>query len=259
MENASKLSIVIITFNEEKNIRRCLDSVKEVADEIIVVDSYSTDATEAICHEFGAKFSQNPFEGHIQQKNHAMHLASGDYILSLDADEALSDELKTSILKAKKTFTKEAYHVNRLTNYCGQWIHHSSWYPDRKLRLWKKGSGQWGGDNPHDKFIMEGEHSSEKLKGDLLHYSFYTVNQHIKQHQYFTDIAARVAYNKGKRSSILKLIIKPAFNFFSEYILRAGFLDGYYGYVICMNSAYANFLKYLKIYEIQRGKLDELK
>ena len=130
------LSAVIITYNEEKNIERCLLSLKGVVDEIVVVDSFSQDRTEAICAQYGVKFIQHAFEGHIQQKNWAITQASSPYVLSLDADEALSDELRQSILEAKNNWTAQGYFFNRLNNYCGQWIRHSGWYPDRKLRLW---------------------------------------------------------------------------------------------------------------------------
>ena len=131
-----QISAVVITFNEERNIKRCLKSLVGVADEIVVVDSYSTDRTEEICRSFNARFIKHRFEGHIQQKNWAILQASSPYILSLDADEALSDNLRTSILRAKENWTHDGYYFNRLTNYCGKWIRHTSWYPSRKLRLW---------------------------------------------------------------------------------------------------------------------------
>ena len=143
-----KVSAVIITYNEERNIKRCLDSIVGVADEIVVVDSYSTDRTEEICKAYHVKFIQHRFFGHIQQKNWAILQATSPYILSLDADEALSDELRLSILKAKKNWTHDGYYFNRLTNYCGKWIRHTSWYPARKLRLWDSRKGSWGGFNP---------------------------------------------------------------------------------------------------------------
>jgi len=171
-----KLSAVIITFNEERNIGRCLESLRGVVDDIVVVDSFSTDKTEAICLEHGARFVKHAFAGHIEQKNWAITQALYPHVLSLDADEALSDVLKQSILNAKANFNKQGYYMNRLTNYCGQWIRHSDWYPDRKLRLWDARKGSWGGTNPHDKYsLLAGDKESDWLKGDLLHYSYYTV------------------------------------------------------------------------------------
>ncbi|MCD4736894.1 MAG: glycosyltransferase family 2 protein [Bacteroidales bacterium] len=255
MDNQNKLSAVIITFNEEKNIGRCLDSIADVADEIIVVDSFSTDQTESICKKYNVIFIRNPFEGHIEQKNFAMKQATYDYILSLDADEVLSEELKQSILQAKSDFTYDAYTFNRLTNYCGKWINHCGWYPDKKLRLLNKHKGKWGGENPHDKIIVGTEDRVKQLSGDLLHYSYNNVREHFKQIQLFTDINSRAAFNKGKKTSIAGILLRPSFCFFRDYFLKTGFLDGYYGLVICLNSAYANFLKYLKLHELNRGKL----
>jgi len=256
MEKQDKLSAVIITFNEEKNIARCLDSLTGVADEIIVVDSFSTDQTENICNQKNVKFIQNNFEGHIEQKNFAMNQATYEYVLSLDADEVLDEELKRSILKEKNDFLHDAYKFNRLTSYCGKWIKHCGWYPDKKLRLWNKNKGKWGGENPHDMVIMTNNTSVKQLRGDLLHYSYHNVNEHIKQIHLFSDISSKVAFNKGKKTNILALLIKPAFKFFKSYFMEAGFMDGYYGLIICINSAYATFLKYLKLHELNRNKLN---
>jgi len=247
-----KISAVIITFNEEKNIRRCILSLQPVVEEILVVDSYSTDNTVAICQEMGVQVIQHPFEGHIQQKNFGVSQATYDYILSLDADEALSDRLGQSILSAKQNLVADAYAFNRLTNYCGKWIYHCGWYPDRKLRLWKKQTGSWGGTNPHDKVIMAQGQKPIHLTGDLLHYSFYTLDQHIEQINYFSSISAEAAFREGKRSNLLKILYKPLAKFLKGYVLKAGFLDGYYGWIICVNSAHAKFLKYTKLYELQR-------
>ncbi|MEK6565704.1 MAG: glycosyltransferase family 2 protein, partial [Bacteroidota bacterium] len=131
----TRLSVVIITHNEEQNIARCLESIRGVADEIVVVDSFSTDKTRAICQKHGARFIRHKFEGHIEQKNFAMRQAKSPYILSLDADEALSPELRQSILDVKNNWASDGYRINRLTNYCGAWIRHCGWYPDTKLRL----------------------------------------------------------------------------------------------------------------------------
>jgi glycosyltransferase involved in cell wall biosynthesis len=150
-----KITGVIITFNEERNIERCLVSLKKVCDEIIVLDSFSTDQTEAICHSHHVKFVQHAFDGHIQQKNRALQLAETEWVLSLDADEALTEELSQSILKVKQHPTGEAYAFNRLTNYCGHWVKHCGWYPDTKTRLVKKERAHWTGVNPHDRGIIK--------------------------------------------------------------------------------------------------------
>lgn len=249
-----QLSVVIITFNEEKNIGRCLDSVQDVADDIVVVDSFSTDLTEAICKEKGARFVQHRFEGHIEQKNWAITQAKYPYVLSLDADEALDETLKRSIIEAKNNWRYDGYTMNRLTNYCGQWIKHCGWYPDTKLRLWDSRKGRWGGVNPHDKYEMDEDAKIGHLKGDILHYSYYTLEDHYKQVNYFTDIASKALYKNGKNASWIKLVISPVVKFIRDYFIKLGILDGYYGFVISRISAYATYLKYKKLRKLHAQK-----
>jgi glycosyltransferase involved in cell wall biosynthesis len=242
-----KISVIIITRNEEKNIGRCLDSVKELADEIIVVDSFSTDWTEEICKSKGAKFFQHVFEGHIEQKTYATSLSEFSIILSLDADEALDDTLKRSIAEVKENWNHDGYEMNRLTNYCGTWIKHCGWYPDRKLRLFDKRKGKWGGMNPHDKFEMDNGSVIVRLKGDILHYSYYTIEDHYKQIEYFTTINAKASFDTGKQAPLWKLYLSPVFKFVQQYFIRLGFLDGQAGWQICRLSAWATYVKYKKL------------
>lgn len=245
-----KISAVIITYNEEKNIGRCLDSLMTIADDIVVVDSFSTDKTEEICREKGIRFVQNKFLGHIEQKNFAITQALHHYVLSLDADEELTPELAESISQVKKNWAADGYFVNRLTNYCGSWIRHGGWYPDKKLRLWDSRKGKWAGMNPHDRYELRPNSSTRKLKGDLLHYSFYSISQHVDQINYFTDISSETLFRKGKKAGIFMILFSPVYKFFRDFFLRGGFLDGYYGFIICSLSSYAKFLKYSKL----RGK-----
>lgn len=238
------ISAVIITFNEEKNIGRCLESLREIADEIVVLDSFSTDATAEICRSHGARFVQHAFDGHIQQKNRAMEMATHEVVLSLDADESLSPELKSSVLKAKADFSADAYEMNRLTNYCGKWVHYSGWYPDRKLRLWKKSKGRWGGVNPHDMVIPVDGASLNRLKGDILHYSYYTADDHFKQIEYFSNIAAREMYSARKQVSVPMIIAKVIAQWVKSYVVRLGMLDGRTGWLIAARSAFATWRKY---------------
>lgn len=247
------LSVVIITFNEEKNIGRCLDSLAGLADDIVVVDSFSTDRTEEICRSKGARFIQHAFEGHIQQKNWAITQAKFPHILSLDADEALDATLRQAILQVKNDWKKEGYYMNRLTNYCGKWIRHCGWYPDKKLRLWDSRKGHWTGINPHDKYeLFAGDNNTAHLPGDILHYSFYTIEQHLKQVEYFTDISSKALFQKGKKASLMHLIINPVIKFLRDYLLKLGFLDGYYGFIVCRISAKATYLKYAKLRALLR-------
>ncbi len=243
----TRISVVIITLNEEKNIERCIKSAQEIADEIVVVDSFSTDRTEEICEQYHVKFVKHKFEGYIEQKNWAVTQASNTHILSLDADEALSDELRNSIKEVKDNWNYDGYYFNRLTEYCGKQIRHCGWYPDRKLRLWDSRKGSWQGENPHDKFELQHGASKNILHGDLLHYSFYTIDQHLDQINKFSTIKANGLFKKGRKNNYLIMTLNPFFKFFKSYILKLGFLDGYYGYVICRNSAYSTFLKYAKL------------
>jgi glycosyltransferase involved in cell wall biosynthesis len=253
MASMTKISAAIITYNEERNIRRCLESLKSQVDEIVVVDSDSSDATRAICEEFETRFIVNAFEGHIQQKNFAIAQCNNEWVLSLDADEALTDELAQSIKAADLEGDVQGYSMNRLTNYCGKWIRHSGWYPDRKLRLFQKSTAGWGGVNPHDKIIMERGSKTAHLKGDLLHYSFYTRDDHIKQIHYFTDISSKALFDKGKRINSFMLVLKVMAKFLKSFVVRLGFLDGRSGFAIARNSAWATWLKYTKLRNLRKG------
>lgn len=247
-----KLSVVIITLNEEKNIGRCLESVKSIADDIVVVDSGSTDNTIEICRRFNARVILHPFEGHIQQKNWAISQANYPHILSLDADEALSEQLRDSILSVKKNWKRDGYKFNRLTNYCGKWIRHGSWYPSKKLRLWDSRKGKWKGENPHDKFIMEKGSRTKHLKGDLLHYSYYSIEAHIEQTNYFSDILADTMYQSRKRVNFFIILAHPLWRFFRDFFIKFGFLDGFTGLIITVNSSHETFLKYIKLRNLYR-------
>jgi glycosyltransferase involved in cell wall biosynthesis len=251
----NKLSVVIITLNEEKDIARCLNSVKDVADEIVVLDSFSTDNTKNICKNFNVNFHQHEFDGHIQQKNRAVELAKYELVFALDADEVPDSTLINEIISIKNKTDFDAYYFNRLTNYCGKWIRHSGWYPDKKLRIWNKTKGKWGGMNPHDKVIMEEGSKTKFLKGDLLHYSYYSIQQHINQINSFTNIGAKEAFKTGRKSNLFIAITKSFWKFFRDYFIKLGMLDGYYGFVICSLSAQATFIKYLKIRELIKIKI----
>jgi glycosyltransferase involved in cell wall biosynthesis len=244
------LSAVIITFNEEKNIGRCIDSLIGIADDIVVVDSFSTDKTEEICRSKGVRFVQHAFAGHIEQKNWAITQATYQHILSLDADEALDETLKKSVLEVKNNWEKQGYYMNRLTNYCGKWIKHCGWYPDKKLRLWDSAKGHWTGINPHDKYELHTGDTGH-LQGDILHYSFYTIEQHLRQVDYFTDISSKALFEKEKKANAFHLLINPTIKFLRDYIFKLGFLDGYYGFIVCKISAKATYLKYAKLKQLR--------
>ena len=248
-----RLSVAIITLNEEKNIGRCLESLGDLPDEILVVDSFSTDATKDICTPFGVRFVPHPFKGHKEQKNHAVSLARYDYILSLDADEALSDALREEIGKVKKNWRADAYEFNRLAHYGGErgkWIYHCGWYPGRKVRLFDRRKARWQGPyegaSLHEKVIVEPSSSIIHLPGNLLHYSFSSISEHVQKTNRYTDIAALEEFKRGKRARLHDFLRAP-WQFFRDYILKRGFLDGETGLVICTINALYVFLKYAKI------------
>lgn len=252
-KSAVKISAVIITLNEEKNIARCIESLQGVADEIVVIDSHSTDRTKEICLEMRVTFMEHTFEGYVKQKNYAVKQARYDHVLSLDADEALSPQLTQSILSVKKDWRYDGYKFNRLTNYCGRWIRHCGWYPDTKLRLWDRRKGQWEGDKVHETLKMLPDSKIQHLTGDLLHYSYHNIAHHIVQMNQYTTLMAEEKFKKNKRViPFLHLFLYPTWIFLKRYIFQLGCLDGYQGFVLCRHASYNKFLKYIKLRELYR-------
>lgn len=249
-----KLTVAIITYNEEKNIGRCISSIRDIADEILVVDSFSTDKTEAICLSWDVRFVKNTFIGHIEQKNFALELSTHDYVLSLDADEALSLELLEEIKTIKENCHHDGYKFNRLTNYNGHWVRYCGWYPDTKIRLVNKNKAQWRGLNPHDILQMNGAEKVGFLNGDLLHYSYESIASHVNQTNKFTTIAAKAAFLNGTKSSLFKIISRPLLKFLRDYFYKRGFLDGRNGFIICSINALSALLKYSKLRDLELGK-----
>ncbi|TYP70459.1 glycosyltransferase family 2 protein [Aquimarina intermedia] len=252
MQNTVKLSGVIITYNEERKIETCLKSLQGVVDEIVVVDSFSTDRTEEICNQYDVKFIKQQFLGYKEQKNFVISQASYDHIISLDGDEALSEELQETIIALKSNWVHDGYYMNRYNNFCGQWINHSDWYPDRKLRAFVKGKGEWKGINPHDSYKLYNPKNSAKLKGDILHWNYPTYSAFNQQIEKFSTISAHSYHELGKKSSLWKLFFNPSWAFLKSYVWRLGFLDGINGFVICSQTANLTFLKYLKLRELNK-------
>lgn len=245
---AVPLSVVIITFNEEANIARCLEAVRGIADEVVVIDSFSTDRTVEICRKHGAQVVQHAFAGYVQQKNFATAQAQHDYVLQLDADEVLTEELRQSILAAKQNWRGSGYTMARLTNYCGTWVRHGGWYPDRKLRLYDRRQGQWMGLLLHERYEVSSGEPVGMLAGDALHYSYNSVEQHVAQLNRFTSIAAEELWIRGKRNvSLFQLVVKPWWKFAHGYFFRLGMLDGFAGLSIATISAWGVFLKFAKL------------
>ena len=242
----SRISAVVITFNEERNIERCLSSLQNVVDEIIVVDSFSSDRTEEICKSFNVKFYKRKWDDYSSAKNFGNKKATYDWILSLDADEALSDELKKNILEIKNKSEIGNYKFNRMTNYCGQWIKHGAWYPDVKLRIFDRRKIKWTG-LIHETLTGKDLKNAGLLNGICYHYSYYNSQQHILQAQHYTDIVARELFNKAAKPIAVKTFISPVVKFIRDYFMRLGILDGATGFTIAWISAKATYWKYKKL------------
>lgn len=244
-----KISTVIITKNEETNIERCLLSVVDFSDEIIVVDDFSTDQTPAICKRYHVVFVQNKFKDFASQKNIALSKAKQALVFSIDADEEVSEKLKQSILAVKSNSDSLFYSMNRQTNYLGKWIRYSGWYPDTKIRLWQKEHARWQG-AVHE-VLQPKPQEVKHLKGDILHYSFPSLQWHISKLNHFTDIAAERMFSRNKRVSLMKMLFSMKFNFLKKYVFQLGFLDGYHGFLIALMSSYYTLLKYAKLRHLQ--------
>jgi len=254
-----KISAIIITKNEERNIERCLQSLKRIEDEVVVIDSFSTDNTRAICEKYNVKFVQQEWLGYAEQKNYANSLSSNDIILSIDADEALSMELQQSLhdlkLSNKQDFICK---VNRLTNYCGKWIHHCGWYPDKKTRIFNRNTTKWVG-TIHEAISYSRDTDIIQLKGDLQHYSYYSIDEHILQANKYSTLAAKEYFENNKKYPFFVSLFKSIWRFKRDYFFKGGFLDGFYGFVICTINAMTTFLKYVKLKQLYKTKSKNIK
>lgn len=249
------ISVLIITLNEERNIERAIRSVLSFADEIIVLDSLSTDQTKSICQGFDkVKFIERKWEGYSATKNFLNDQASFSYIFSLDADEAPDEEMQNAIISLKKEGLKGIYEINRLTNYCGKWIYHSGWYPDIKKRLFPTGSGKWDGAIVHEELVFEKGIECEMLKGHLQHYSYYDFKDHRERADKYSRLTAQKFHDKGKKAGPLKPFLSGFARFFSMYFIKQGFRDGYMGFKIAWISAQSNIYKYQELRRLNSAK-----
>jgi len=245
------ISAVIITRNEAHNIARCLISLQLLVDEVIVVDAESSDDTARIATEHGARVIVRRWTDYSDQKNFANDQARGPYILSLDADEAISAALRAALIQATAIGLNGVYRCNRLTNYCGTWVRHGGWYPDAKVRLFPKEGCRWQGEHVHEELQTPKDIVVHHLDGDLLHYSYPTVRSHEERIERYSDLHARKLLAAGKRPGMLKRLFSPAVKFVQGYVLRLGFLDGRAGYSIARLSARAVQLKYAKLQRLR--------
>ena len=247
MSQKYSISACIITLNEESRIRDCLESVKWV-DEIIVVDSFSTDKTIDICREYTDKVYQRAWTGNIDQKNYTIGLAKCDWILSLDADERLSPGLIEEIQEAVCNPGNAAgFFFPRRSFYLGRWIYHGDWYPDYQLRLFKRDCGQWQGTNPHGRVIIDGK--TKYMKHDIYHFNYKNFSHQLKTIDNYSNIFANVMIEKNKGFSLFQLFFRPLYKFIKVYFIKMGFLDGLPGFILAVSNAFYIFVKYVKLWE----------
>ncbi len=250
---ALPVSLSIVACNEETNLRRCLASAADLASEIILVDSGSTDGTIAVAESFGAKVTHQDWLGYRDQKNVALDLCSQPWVLALDCDEEISPELHRSIL----SFFQDGGGHERFSGascarkvwFLGRWITHGDWYPDRKVRLVLRGGARWAGSPEHDRLELEG--AIKRLAGDLHHYSFPTINRYVDKINVFSDEYLKRQLAAGKRWSLVQNLTRPAWRFFRCYVVRRGFLDGFPGFWVAVGIAFQAFVRHSRTYEAQ--------
>ncbi len=246
-----ELSAVVITYNEAENIEACVSALCRVAQEVLVVDSQSTDQTQEIARKAGAKVLETEWQGYSKTKNFANQQASFDWILSIDADEVLSEELILSLLNLVPD-PKKVYALDRLTNYCGQWIRHSGWYPEWKIRLFNRKISHWEGAFVHEKLQHQKAVTTERLHGKLFHYSYKTSEDHLQRIRKYARLSAMELQAKGKKSNFLKRWISPSIRFLKTLLFKKAFLDGKNGWIISKRNAYLVHLKYTILSDLNR-------
>jgi glycosyltransferase involved in cell wall biosynthesis len=247
-----KISATIITYNEERNIARAMESLR-CCDEIVVVDSHSSDRTVEIAEKLGARVIENTWPGYAAQKNFAAAQATYDWILSLDADEALSEMLEAEIWQLKKTGPKfDSYTMPRMAQYLGKWILHSGWYPDRKVRLFDRTRSKWVGEFVHESVVVEG--TVGELEANLLHFTCQSLSEHLKTMDRYTTLAAEQLVSVGKRIGWVQLLLDPIWTFIRTYFFQLGFLDGVEGLAIAWMGAMYQFIKFAKARNMMPGR-----
>lgn len=253
MSNRLPLSAAVITLNEADNLPRCLESVRNLVSEIVVVDSGSTDATREIATKFGAVFEIHPWQGHVRQKNIALSKCTQPWVLCLDADEEVSPELTNSIrgIFANGGPGENGFVLNRFNFYLGRWIHHA-WYPEWRLRLVRRQFALWGGLNPHDKLEVQG--STGRLSGHLFHYPFSSIQEHLESELRYAAISAESYAREGRSCHWYHAVFSPWLAFLKIIVLKWGWLDGWRGWVIAGARAMNTFAKYAAVLERKRSK-----
>jgi glycosyltransferase involved in cell wall biosynthesis len=246
-----KLSVLMVVFNEEDVIRDALESITGWVEEIIIVDSHSSDRTVEICREYTDKIFIRDWPGFIEQKNFALRQCRGEWVLNLDADERVSARLRQSIQETLQNPQEfEGYYLNRRSNFLGAWIHHSGWYPDRVLRLFQRDRGRWSGYEPHAAVQLQGQ--AGQLEGDLEHYPYRNLRHHLEKLNRYSTERATALHAQGKKCRLSDLVLRPALSFFKKIILKQAFRDGSRGVFIALLTALSVYAKYAKLWELQQ-------
>ena len=245
-----KISVLIITLNEEINIRRCLDSVKW-ADEIIVIDSESSDQTVKIAKKYTKKIFVRKWEGFAATKNFGIQQTNGEWLLCMDADEELTAEAAEEIRKVISSPEADGYYIPRKANFLGRWIYHSGWYPGYVLRLIRKKYAHFQETQVHE--CLNRPEKIARLKNPLLHYTDPNVKHYFTKLNNYTSLAAEDLFNRGEQIRFVDLVIRPLYIYIKMYMLKAGFLDGFHGFVLAVFSGFYVFVKYAKLWEIQKN------
>ena len=250
MSASAPLSLCIIACNEERNLARCLASVAWADECVVVIDSRSADRSEEIARQAGARVLVHPYEGNVEQKSFALAQAKHDWVLALDADEEVEPGLAEAIRAALAGPDADGYEVNRLTWHLGRWIRHGDFHPDWQLRLFRRTRGRWAGTNPHGRVRVEGRVA--RLSGTLRHYSYRDLADQVQRIQEFSRVQARELAARGHRLRASEWLLHPPLRFLRAYVLKQGFRDGFPGFAIAAATAFHVFLKYAKLWELER-------
>jgi glycosyltransferase involved in cell wall biosynthesis len=251
-----RVSAIVVCFNEERNIGACLDSLSW-CDEIVVVDSFSTDRTVEICRQYTERVVQRQWAGYRDQKAFAHSLATKDWVFLVDSDERVSSELRDEIKESLLAYdgAYAGFSVPRLVFYLGRWWWRGGWYPDYDVRLFRRDRATWGGTDPHEKILVDGK--VRRLRNPLYHFSYHDIEDHVQRINRYTSISSRELFHEQKSWRLRDALLRPPFRFFRSYILNRGFLEGFAGFYVALTAAVYVFLKYAKLWELELKRKDE--
>jgi glycosyltransferase involved in cell wall biosynthesis len=249
-KNSVEVAAIVVCFNEEDRIEACLESLRW-CDEIVIVDSFSTDRTPEICRRYTDRFYQRPWAGYRDQKAHAHSLATKAWVLMVDADERVSESLREELCAALVRDGNEyaGYALPRLVYYLGRWWRRSEWYPDYDVRLFRRDRAAWGGTDPHEKILVDGK--VRRLTHPLEHFTYRSMDDHIQRQNRYSSISARESQKAGQRWRLSDALLRPAVRFIRSYIFKRGFMEGFAGFYVAATGAFYVFLKYAKLWELE--------